>query len=130
MRQERRTNRVPHSDTGDAISGLPDGNGNFVLTEIQVTTFPDCNGNGVDDADDIAGGTSEDLDENGIPDECEDTLVATPVWAKTYDHGYGDDMVWASLPSYADEWGSHGKPFYSKELPTLLGRLLDEISAQ
>ncbi|MHC4696266.1 MAG: CARDB domain-containing protein, partial [Planctomycetota bacterium] len=76
--------------------GLPDVNGNFVLTEIQVATFPDCNGNGVDDSDDIAGGTSEDLDENGIPDECEDTVVATPVWARTYDYNNGDDMVWAT----------------------------------
>lgn len=31
----------------------------------------DCNGNGIDDADDIAGGTSTDCDGNGTPDECE-----------------------------------------------------------
>lgn len=31
----------------------------------------DCNGNGIDDAEDIAGGTSEDANGNGIPDECE-----------------------------------------------------------
>ncbi len=31
----------------------------------------DCNGNGVDDATDIANGTSEDCNGNGIPDECE-----------------------------------------------------------
>ena len=31
---------------------------------------PDCNGNGVDDARDIAGGTSADCNRNGIPDEC------------------------------------------------------------
>lgn len=34
--------------------------------------FPDCNGNGVEDAFDIAGGVSTDLDFNGIPDDCED----------------------------------------------------------
>jgi hypothetical protein len=34
--------------------------------------FYDCNGNGIDDAIDIASGTSEDIDGNGIPDECED----------------------------------------------------------
>jgi len=33
--------------------------------------FVDCNDNGVDDADDIASGTSEDCNSNGIPDECE-----------------------------------------------------------
>lgn len=31
----------------------------------------DCNGNGVSDARDIAGGTSADCNENGIPDECD-----------------------------------------------------------
>ncbi len=34
----------------------------------------DCNGNGVLDMDDIPSGFSEDLNSNGIPDECEDTL--------------------------------------------------------
>jgi len=32
----------------------------------------DCNGNGVEDAVDIAGGYSSDEDGNGVPDECED----------------------------------------------------------
>ncbi|HRX84841.1 MAG TPA: hypothetical protein P5572_07470 [Phycisphaerae bacterium] len=31
----------------------------------------DCNENGVDDADDIAAGTSLDCDSNGVPDECD-----------------------------------------------------------
>ena len=31
----------------------------------------DCNGNGVDDADDIANGTAEDCNTNGIPDSCD-----------------------------------------------------------
>ncbi len=31
----------------------------------------DCNGNGIDDAADIAGGSSDDANGNGIPDECE-----------------------------------------------------------
>jgi len=30
----------------------------------------DCNGNGIEDALDIANGTSSDLDEDGVPDEC------------------------------------------------------------
>jgi hypothetical protein len=34
--------------------------------------FPDCNGNGIEDANDIAAGTSADIDANGVPDECED----------------------------------------------------------
>ncbi len=31
----------------------------------------DCNGNGVDDSEDISNGTSEDCNGNGVPDECE-----------------------------------------------------------
>ncbi len=33
---------------------------------------PDCNDNGIPDACDIADGISDDLDGNGVPDECED----------------------------------------------------------
>ena len=36
-----------------------------------VTVLPDCNENGVADAIDIANGTSEDVDTNGEPDECQ-----------------------------------------------------------
>jgi len=36
-----------------------------------VSSTRDCNGNGVDDSVDIAIGTSGDLDQNGIPDECQ-----------------------------------------------------------
>jgi hypothetical protein len=36
------------------------------------TNGPDCNENGVCDWIDITNGTSEDVNENGIPDECED----------------------------------------------------------
>jgi hypothetical protein len=34
--------------------------------------FPDCNENGIEDAIDIANGTSTDIDANGTPDDCED----------------------------------------------------------
>ena len=37
---------------------------------------PDCNENGICDWIDIAEGTSEDVNENGIPDECEDLCPA------------------------------------------------------
>jgi len=33
--------------------------------------FPDCNGNGVHDAEDIAAGTSLECNSNGVPDECD-----------------------------------------------------------
>jgi hypothetical protein len=40
---------------------------------------PDCNGNGVADAADIAAGTSADANTNGIPDEC-DFEVCEELW--------------------------------------------------
>jgi hypothetical protein len=40
-------------------------------TWIGVLGAADCNSNGVDDVDDIAGATSEDCNNNDIPDECE-----------------------------------------------------------
>jgi len=36
---------------------------------------PDCNDNGIEDADDIASGASEDVNGNRIPDECEGTVT-------------------------------------------------------
>jgi outer membrane protein assembly factor BamB len=50
----------------------------FVQGEMEAFIFSvgcvadDCNGNGVEDVDDITAGTSEDLNGNGVPDECED----------------------------------------------------------
>jgi hypothetical protein len=42
-----------------------------VLDLIGLLPSADCNGNGVDDACDIADGTSFDINGNGVPDECE-----------------------------------------------------------
>ena len=41
--------------------------------DILVARFalPDCNNNGVGDGQDIAAGTSQDCDGNGVPDECQ-----------------------------------------------------------
>lgn len=45
----------------------------------------DCNQNGVEDAVDIAYGTSADLDRNGVPDECQNLAseVAAPRRGRT-----------------------------------------------
>jgi hypothetical protein len=40
----------------------------------------DCNQNGVHDGDDIARGTSEDDNGNGVPDECESGCLRDPAW--------------------------------------------------
>jgi hypothetical protein len=37
---------------------------------------PDCNGNGVPDGADVAAGTSTDWNWNGVPDDCEELLLA------------------------------------------------------
>lgn len=51
-----------------------DADGNAILFDLDLLGegfIVDCNGNGVDDADDLANGTSEDCNLNEIPDECE-----------------------------------------------------------
>ena len=49
-----------------------DGDGDGVGDACDPLT--DCNGNGIDDAEDIAGGASGDCNGNGIPDECDVAL--------------------------------------------------------
>jgi len=48
--------------TGDA--------GALTAACVELTTAPDCNANGIDDALDISGGASVDADGDGVPDEC------------------------------------------------------------
>lgn len=43
----------------------------ITISYTAVEPLDDCNGNGVDDAEDIATGFSEDCDANGLPDECQ-----------------------------------------------------------
>lgn len=43
----------------------------LVVTGAVQTDAPDCNGNGIPDSQDIAGGTSSDCDANDQPDECD-----------------------------------------------------------
>ncbi|MCP4590602.1 MAG: hypothetical protein GY842_07655, partial [bacterium] len=45
----------------------------------QDRTFPDCNGDGIEDVDDIAQGTSLDANGNQIPDEC-DFQICDDLW--------------------------------------------------
>ncbi len=44
---------------------------NVAATTAQPLPQQDCNGNGIEDADDITNGTSEDCDGDGQPDECQ-----------------------------------------------------------
>ncbi len=43
--------------------------------DVYFLRVGDCNANGQHDADDIAGGSSDDCDFNGIPDECQAVVV-------------------------------------------------------
>ncbi len=46
-------------------------NGSGGYDNIVFECFTDCNGNGVQDSVDIAAGTSQDCDQDGVPDECQ-----------------------------------------------------------
>ncbi|MFT5052909.1 MAG: hypothetical protein ACI8QZ_004347 [Chlamydiales bacterium] len=62
-----------------------------------LVSFPsslDCNGNGIDDSVDIAIGTSGDLDQNGIPDECQG-LASPAGWMHS---SAGEAGMWLSRP--------------------------------
>lgn len=51
----------------DAVGGDA---GSVSIACLELVTAPDCNANGVPDAQDIASGTSVDTDGDGFPDEC------------------------------------------------------------
>jgi len=47
----------------------------MAVVPVQSVSIIDCNDNGIDDGEDVAEGISSDLNENGIPDECELPIV-------------------------------------------------------
>jgi len=61
------------SSAGAAIGHDCDGNGVDDAADVAFGTAADCNGNGVPDACDLRGGyaVSIDCNDNGIPDECD-----------------------------------------------------------
>ncbi|MCB9849449.1 MAG: fibronectin type III domain-containing protein [Phycisphaerales bacterium] len=66
----------PMTVTGVAIhAGASAGTAHSLLADYFLDTSdpppPDCNGNGIDDAEDITAGTSADCNASNIPDECE-----------------------------------------------------------
>ncbi|MCK4660678.1 MAG: M4 family metallopeptidase [Phycisphaerae bacterium] len=83
--------------------------------KLRVLMPADCNSNGVDDMEDIAVGTSDDYNANGIPDEC-DVAGTLEQWA-TYVIDFssqwdeGNEQWHATqatgapdVPSYGDHW--------------------------
>ena len=95
-----------------------DCNGNGILDECEITTETDCNGNGVLDACDITSGTSQDCNENGVPDECEtdcnsngvpdDCDISSGTSADCNQNGVPDECDIAS--SASDDCNSNGIP--------------------
>jgi len=55
----------------DAGGALPDRDRAGPVTSLPSLLVSDCNHNGVEDSQDIARGASLDVNENGVPDECE-----------------------------------------------------------
>ncbi len=64
------------------IPGYPGPDGETVQVDFGLVFAPDCNDNGIDDAEDIAQGGSFDTNGNNLPDECEfsGSLNGAVVW--------------------------------------------------
>src|SRR5438093_6064100 len=62
----------------------------------------DCNGNGIDDADDLSSGASTDCNSNGIPDECD--LKSAFKFPSAVEFPAGEPPVWVMV---ADLDGDH-----------------------
>ncbi|MHC5006234.1 MAG: M12 family metallo-peptidase [Planctomycetota bacterium] len=62
---------VPTSEPDSAHNTLTINQTAFTIANFRNSIPPDCNGNGVPDAEDIAGGTSQDCNGNGVPDSCD-----------------------------------------------------------
>lgn len=71
-----------------------------------VVAGSDCNGNGIADGCDVAGGASLDGNGNGIPDECEPVT-----WRRSPVNGHWYALTiasnWAQAEQRAREWGGH-----------------------
>jgi hypothetical protein len=62
-------------DRAIELASLLDDYNNGVIGPGHCGDITDCNGNGIDDAIDIENGTSQDTNQNGIPDECEGSIT-------------------------------------------------------
>jgi hypothetical protein len=94
-------------------TGMIDSNGQFLplLGLIPaLIRIADCNGNGIPDGQDIADGTSDDCNNNVIPDECEDTTAdcnGNGVWdACDIADGTSIDCNQNGIPDECEERGN------------------------
>ncbi|MCH2134096.1 MAG: hypothetical protein MK116_10140 [Phycisphaerales bacterium] len=87
------------SMTFDNVEDTDNGGGSSYIIEWSA----DCNGDGVVDYGQILDGTFDDLDENGVPDCCDDTTCLAPVQWKIEDGGNGNWYQWRAYGS-ASSW--------------------------
>lgn len=87
----------PLNEGGGGVAGDPVGlhdativDATWIETPAYICCADDCNGNGVDDCDDIAQGISADCDNNGIPDTCQ------------IDSGLSQDLNGNGIPDECD----------------------------
>jgi hypothetical protein len=94
---------VPHEqDPGDALYyemrlTVRDPLGLETVRSVHLYPAQDCNFNGIADADDIALGTSLDLDRDQVPDECQSDCKANGV------HDLFDILLGTSLDADQDQ---------------------------
>ncbi len=71
----------------------------------------DCNQNGIDDTIDIADGTSQDVNANGIPDECEDCNANGRLDDEDIALGFSDDVNENGVPDECEpDCNANGVP--------------------
>ena len=59
--------------------------------DVTDDPFFDCNENGIDDSEDISSGSSDDLNNNRMPDECEDEIIIGVRLVGGYNYVAGND---------------------------------------
>ena len=118
--------------SGDSfVIGAPRDDALGFLSGSAYVISPDCNGNGIPDSQDIAGGTSNDCNSNSIPDECD---IASGTSADLNQNGIPDEcegggIFWyrspingnwyAALPALAWEDAQSQAQYYGGNLTTI-----------
>lgn len=72
------------------------------------TGYPDCNNNGVVDAIDIANGTSQDENGNGIPDQCDGQCGDAEHPYLVGDFNKDCYVEWMDFALFSTQWGNIG----------------------
>jgi hypothetical protein len=81
---------VPISEPDSAHNALTINQTAFTIANFRNSIPPDCNGNGIADAEDIANGTALDCNANGVPDSCD------------FDEGVSEDCNANGIPDECD----------------------------